>query len=62
MSDQTTVKWQLQLICCSYDDGIKVFDSWEDADEFRKMYCDEGAWKRHERTAILTEWQEVDDD
>lgn len=30
--------WYLRLVCCGRDDGLQIFDSYRDADDFRESY------------------------
>lgn len=48
--------WRLQLICCGHEDGIECFESWDDADTFRKSYTATPDFG-HKRSAILTKEQ-----
>lgn len=51
ITDRGTGQYCLQLICCGRDDGRERFQTWTEADEFRKTYCDDTG---HDRAAILT--------
>ena len=51
-SSLSRLRWRLDLICCGRADGHVVRETWTEADEFRRDYCNAGG---HERAAILVE-------
>lgn len=51
--------WQVACVCCGYHDGKYRFKTWEDASEFRKLYCASGVpytstESGHKRAGIIS--------
>lgn len=47
------VRWRVDFICCSTDDGHAVRSTWDEADALRESYLFRKGG--HDRTAIITE-------
>jgi hypothetical protein len=42
--------WTLRLVCCGRAAGFESADTWQEADAFRRAYCES---EGHERAAII---------
>lgn len=55
-------RWKLRFICCGREDGTERFETWEEADAFRRSYTSGSGianpaelWKGgHDRAAIIS--------
>lgn len=55
MHRNASKRWQCHLICCGKDDGTEGFDTWEEADAFRRAYTSGPGVAKHGFSAPLSE-------